>query len=470
MRVSAIILAFALTGTALAASPQGSPGPHRIQTVNGVRDVIQCGAGRDIVVADQKDVVAADCELLTRRIAVDIGTSSSGQHRTVVEPSAVGDGSTVVAVFQSGRIVDGGSAAIGWATSTDGGVTFRHGLLPDSGAPRVSDPVVARDRAHGMWIAAVLAVLPAETQLQIYRSPDGLNWSSPVVAATATLPPETPIGFDKEWVACDNRLASPRQGTCYLAYSDLNASTLGLRTSQDGGATWGAATELGPQGDDAPIGAAPAIATDGAVVVVYATGTLDAIEAATSHDGGATFGPPARIASIASHPAPLRAPALPSVAETSTGISVVWPDCAAHPDCTSNDIVASESSDGATWSAQHAIASGGDYLTPTIGAVGDAAAVVAYVRQPGPCCRLGIRLFRSANGGATWSPPARLDAQPMDSAWFARSLNGSDTTGFLGDYMAVAFVGSRPVPVYAAALPPRGETLRQDLYATTRLP
>ena len=472
MRAVVLVVALVLTGSGLAAVPRGTPGPDRIDAVNGSRDVIRCGAGRDIVVADQRDMVNRDCEVLTRRIALDSASTAGSQHRTIVEPSAAGDGDgqTVVAVFQSARIVDGGAAAIGWATSLDGGSTWQRGLLPDSGATRVSDPVVARDRVHGLWIASVLALFPAETRLLTYASTDGLTWNAPVVAATATPPSREPIAFDKEWVACDNGSTSPQQGACYLTYTDVNTGNLGVRTSRDGGATWGAPTTIATAATVAPVGAIPTPTADGTVVVVYLAEGIGEIDAATSVDGGATFALPVRIAGIVLHATPLRVPPLPSVALTTQGVSVVWPDCSAHVGCTSNDIVVSTSSNGAAWSAPRAIASGGDYVTPTIGASGDAAAVLAYVRQPGACCKLGVRLLRSSDGGTTWGLPARLDAQPMDSAWLARSLDGGETVGFLGDYTAVAFAGSRPVPVFAAAQPPRVGLLRQDLYATTRLP
>lgn len=474
MRVAVLVVALVLAGSALAAVPagtiHGTGGPDRIDAVNGNRDVIRCGAGRDIVVADLKDAVNTDCEVLTRRIALDSATTLGSQHRTIVEPSAVGDGQTVVAVFQSARIVDGGAGAIGWVTSSDGGSTWRRGLLPDSGAARVSDPAVARDRAHGLWIASVLAIVPGETRLLTYSSPDGFTWNAPVVAAAAAPLAREPIAFDKEWIACDNGPTSPRLGACYLAYTDVNGGNLGVRTSLDGGTTWSAAATIATPGSSAPVGAIPTPTADGTVAVVYLAENIGTIDAATSVDGGVTFGAPVQVAVVALHTTPLRVPPLPSVALTTQGINVVWPDCSAHPGCTSNDIVLSTSSDGAVWRTPRVIAAGGDYVTPTIGAAGDSAAVLAYVRQPGVCCKLGVRLFRSSDGGTTWGPPARLDAQPMDSAWFARSLVGFDTVGFLGDYTAVAFTDNRPIPVFAATHAPIAGSLRQDLYATTRLP
>jgi hypothetical protein len=47
-----------------------------------------------------------------------------------VEPDSYSFGSTIVTVFQSGRFLDGGAANIGFATSRNGGRTWRSGVLP----------------------------------------------------------------------------------------------------------------------------------------------------------------------------------------------------------------------------------------------------------------------------------------------------------------------------------------------------
>jgi hypothetical protein len=468
VRTLLLALVLATAGTALAAAPRGTGAPDRIDTVNGQRDMVRCGAGRDIVVADLKDVVARDCETVTRRIALDTTTEVAAQHRAIVEPSAAAEGGRVVTVFQSGRYPDGGAAAIGWATTADGGTNWRHGVLVGGGANRVSDPVVVRDTVHGTWLAAVLLVMPAQTQILVFRSPDGLTWSQPVAAVTE--PPRLPttIGLDKEWLACDGRTGSAHLGTCYLAYTDVAQGHLAAQASSDGGATWSAPVSIGTPSGDGPVAATPAVLPNGTLVVVYASPDLSELDAVSSTDGGATFSAPVGIAAISSQSPLLRAPPLPSVAETTNGIAVVWPDCSAHAGCAANDILLAQSSDGTTWSAPRTIAAGGDYLTPTIGASGDAVAILAYVRLDPICCRIGIRLFRSADGGATWSTPRRLDATPMHIPWLARSISDG-SGGFLGDYEAVAFVGSRPMPVFASALAPAFPGLRQDLYATTRL-
>ena len=143
--------------------------------------------------ADPLDRVAADCELVSRRISSDPYGNPESQHETEVEPDSLTVGSTTVAAFQVGRRFDGGAANIGFARSVDGGRTWRSGFLPSlanaSSPPGpnvlVSDTVVAHDGVHGTWLIAVLAIDGDITRLTVSRSADGLSWSAPVVAAEA---------------------------------------------------------------------------------------------------------------------------------------------------------------------------------------------------------------------------------------------------------------------------------------------
>src|SRR5258708_4090490 len=93
------------------------------------------------------------------QISSDPFTVGPGQHATEVEPHVFAFGATEVAAFQTGRIVGGGGTAIGWATSTDSGNTWTHGFLPgltsgNGGGPysAASDPAVAFDATHGVWM------------------------------------------------------------------------------------------------------------------------------------------------------------------------------------------------------------------------------------------------------------------------------------------------------------------------------
>src|SRR6266496_2167296 len=97
------------------------------------------------------------------QISSDPFSVGPGQHATEVEPHMIASGNTLVSAFQTGRIKPGGATDIGWATSTDGGTTWNHGFLPglttgEGSGPfdAASDPVVAYDAKHGMWLIASL--------------------------------------------------------------------------------------------------------------------------------------------------------------------------------------------------------------------------------------------------------------------------------------------------------------------------
>src|SRR5579884_2123582 len=96
------------------------------------------------------------------KISSDPYTNPTSQHKTEVEPDTFAFGSTIVSAFQAGRFPDafGGSSNIAWATSTDRGDTWKQGFLPSSTVfstpagsyARASDPSVAYDAKHNVWL------------------------------------------------------------------------------------------------------------------------------------------------------------------------------------------------------------------------------------------------------------------------------------------------------------------------------
>src|SRR5258708_39438227 len=56
--------------------------------------------------------------------------SNTTYHHTEVEPDTFSSGSTIVATFQVGRVFDGGSCDICFATSTHKGSPWTNGLPP----------------------------------------------------------------------------------------------------------------------------------------------------------------------------------------------------------------------------------------------------------------------------------------------------------------------------------------------------
>jgi RTX calcium-binding nonapeptide repeat (4 copies) len=460
----------------------GGPGNDSIAANgDGARDTISCGPGTDIVNADAGDSVARDCEVTSRQLSTDTITGGGAQHATEVEPDSFAFGQTVVAVFQVGRIESGGATAIGVTTSVDGGSHWRSGLLPGVTSfspqpgtdPRASDPTVAFDAAHGVWLASSLGLGSGTFQVLVSRSVDGISWSQPVTveeAASGTL--------DKEWVACDNWPASPNRGHCYLSYLDVGSGIIVTQTSTDGGSAWSAPAPTSiqpPQGVEAN-GAQPLPRPDGSLVVVYeVTGAhgpslSDEVLAARSVDGGASFEPSVQVSSLSWSPtAGLRAPPLPSADVASDGrLFVAWEDCRLEPSCARNRILLSTSPDGETWTAPSPVGPptpSASQFVPGL-AVDPATSgpaqrlAVAYYSVPDSFSSVDVWLTTSGDAGATWTRPQRLDAQSMRIDWLP--LAGGR---FLGDYISTSFVDGRALPVYSLAVAPVSGVLRDAIMA-----
>jgi hypothetical protein len=124
-----------------------------------------------VAVAALLGAAPAHANVPLTRVSSDPFTNPTSQHATEVEPDTFAFGSTVVGTFQVGRFFSGGATDIGFVRSGDGGVTwgppgFLPGLTFSSGADgspfeRVSDPSVAYDAAHGVWLISSIPLLPA---------------------------------------------------------------------------------------------------------------------------------------------------------------------------------------------------------------------------------------------------------------------------------------------------------------------
>jgi len=463
---------------------------------DGARDRVACGAGRDIVTAETIDAPDATCEVVSVQLSHDLTVDTDAQHATAVEPASASSRRTVVTAYQVGRFAGGGAAAMGFATSRDAGATWRSGLLPGvtdespspGASPRAADPSVAYDSTHRWWLVASLAADPERgTSLLVSRSRDGLAWSRPVVVAGSS-----EGDFDKEWIACDGSRTSPLRGRCYLSYLNLEAQRLETRYSTNGGQTWSppAITAASDTGSIVN-GAQPVPRPDGTVVVVFSAfdGLLDpdhnAILAARSTDGGRTFGPVTRIAALYEEDVRgMRAPPMPSTAVDRSGtITVAWSDCRFRPECAAPDVVLATSRDGRTWTGPRRVPAvpasedGPDVFLPAIAVdptspAGRTRLAVVYHTLPQPsgcvledCQGVDAWVQRSDDGGRTWRRPQRLSARSMPLFWMA----DGDVGAMLGDYVAVSWAGGRPVPVFALASPPVRGTLRQAIFATSRL-
>lgn len=403
------------------------------------------------------------------QISSDPFTVGPGQHATEVEPHIVSNGTTMVAAFQVGRIPKnagpgGGATDIGWATSTDGGVTWTHGSLPGLTKGEgtglydaASDPAVAYDAKHNVWMIASLPLLSAgqTPAVVVNRSSDGLTWGNSISVDTAS------VSSDKNWIACDSWLSSPFYGNCYMEWDDpFNSDEILMSTSSDGGLTWGVASPT--LNSAAGIGGQPLVQPNGNVVVPIET---DVMSAFMSSNGGATWTAPVPISAIQFHAdaGGIRSGPLPSAAVDGSGtVWTVWEDCRFRANCSTNDLVYSTSADGLNWSAVTRIpiddtSTAVDHFIPGIGidpATSGASAHVAlhyYYYPQTSCdassCQLFVGYISSANGGSTWNAPTTLTTAPMLLSWLPTSQNGL----MVGDYIATAFVGGVPHGVFAVA-------------------
>jgi hypothetical protein len=446
----------------------GGPGDDRIAVqYDGARDSVRCGPDVDLVNADLLDAVAADCELVARRLSRDPYQDPDSQHETEVEPDSLTVGRTTVAAFQVGRQFSGAAANIGFAVTSDDGQTWRSGLLPGltlASSPagpneRASDPVVAFDATNQVWLIATLALAGRTTRLTVSRSTDGATWKTPVVAAEATA---GGISFDKEWIACDNGSASAYKGRCYLAYTDtVRDESLGVIYSTDGGLTWSSPTLVPATG---VVGAFPVVRPNGDLVIPFLWEGRR-IGSSFSMDGGTSFGAPVIVADVSARRARgLRFFQLPSADSDPTGrVWVTWHDCRYSNGCETNSaLVASSADAGRTWSTPTPVTSGRNAMLPAIGIhpVTGRVAVAYHVVRPGG--GIDVELLEVGPDRRRLTPPRRLSAQTMRPEWLPDTTSGR----MLADYISVHYSGERPLVVWVLASEPVGPSFRQAVYAT----
>ncbi|MGB2875972.1 MAG: sialidase family protein [Gaiellaceae bacterium] len=416
----------------------------------------------------------APAKIQLHQISRDPYVNADSQHATEVEPDTASSGSTVVAVFQVGRISDGGAANIGFAVTRNRGRTWKHGFMPGLTAnskaagtwPRVSDPTVAYDPVHGAWLSVSIGFGGDTSAFLVNRSADGLHWGAPV---TTNL--RSGFQLDKEWVACDDWPSSPYRGHCYLSYDDLETAQIATQVSTDGGVTWSAPVSAAGfpgrasiQGTEAP-GVQPVVRPDGTVVVPYFDET--ALTEIRSADGGATWLPATTIAPAKYHPpSGLRAAPLPSAAVDGAGtVYVAWADCSLRLSCSANDLVVARSADGLTWATPVKVPTRApDAEIPGLAAdrgTPGRLALAYYTVRSGS--RLNVAFLASKNGGLGWTNPRRLNSVTFPLAWIASTSLGS----MVGDYISTSFAGGRAVPVFALALRPGSNGLRESMYSTS---
>ena len=423
------------------------------------------------------------------QLSHDLYTNADSQHSTELEPDSYSYGSTIVTAFQAGRFADGGSSNTGWATSTDGGQTWKSGFLPGTtqfaGGPytRVSDPAVAYDSKHHTWMISSLAevgsgpTLATHTVIVSLSTDGGLTWSKPykVVDGGSTY-------YDKDWITCDTSSTSPYSGNCYVEWdNDDKGGLILMSTSKDGGLTWNkpqttADSVLG-------LGGQPLVQPDGTVIVPIAGYGTMSLRSFISKDGGQTWSKTALVANINGN-------VLPSAQIDGAGkVYLVWIDCQFEKNCNAtgggedavlqpgeareDDLVMSTTLDGLHWTQPQLIpvdppGSGIDHLIPGIGvdrstSGATARLALAFYYHPANCdstCPYSVGFVSSADGGAHWTPKITL-AGPMDISWLPVGRNK------VGDYISTSFCGDLAFPVFSTAFAPDHGQMNEAIYTVS---
>jgi hypothetical protein len=407
-------------------------------------------------------------------IATDPFTNSTSQHATIVEPDTYSFGSTIVAAAQWGRFTDGGASDIGVSVSTNNFGSATAQALPGTTVystpagpyARISDPSVAYDARHNVWMVSGLA-LDANLNgaaVTLSRSTNGgATWNNAINVAVAT----GTQNFDKNWTVCDNTPTSRFYGSCYTVWDDFgHGNLLKIAYSRDGGLTW----TLSKTPRVGVIGGQPVTLPDGSVVVPLDNASETQLGYTISKNGGAKFGQAFVITNITAFndPGNIRSGPLPSAEISGDGkIYVVWEDCRFRSGCTTNDLVYTTSTNGTTWTAVQRIPTdpGGvsgtqDTFIPGV-AVDKATSganihvAVAYYYYPNvgctfATCQLDVGYVSSPDGGATWTPQTQLRG-PMTMSWLPDTTQGR----MVGDYMSTSY-GSDGLahPVFAEAYVP----------------
>src|SRR5260221_5089297 len=428
--------------------------------------------------------ISAFASVTLLRLSTDTFTNPDSQHATEVEPDTFAFGNTIVSAFQVGRFFNGGASDIGFATSSNGGKSFKDGFLPgttvNSSPPgpylRASDASVAFDAKHNVWIISYLGIKSPSgpIDVDVSRSTDGgFTWSPPVVVNAS--------GHfnDKNWTVCDDTASSPFYGNCYTEFdNNSHLDTIQMSTSTDGGATWGAAQTT--QNQTHGIGGQPLVQPNGTVIVpiVGFAGNKFLILAFVATDGGGSWGKTNRVRQVA-----VRAPAggsragvpLPSGEMNASGkVYVVWSDCRFESGCTASDLVFSTSTDGLDWSPitripLDPIGSGVDHFIPGLAvdnstSDGSAHLVVTFYFYPSAnctaaTCQLETGVSTSADGGATWSSNTQV-AGPMSLNWLPNTTQGR----MVADYISTSFVGGPAFPAFAVATAPTGSVFNEAIF------
>jgi len=403
-----------------------------------------------IQAADAQDPVRISHDLLAADTQAQPGTQA--EPYVHANPS---NSQNLLAGWQENRFRNGGARTLGFAVSTDGGLTWVDGLVPrlttvDGGVwQKASDPWVAFGPNNRAYFSSLLFnESTPDNAIGVSVSTDGgLNWGLPVQVFRSS------FDFnDKEAVVVDTSPTSPFFGTVYVAW-DINvggsvnttSQTLVVARSTDGGNTYNAPVIV--REGSANVGVIPRVGPDGTLYLAWIGGgdSRPKLFFSKSTDGGLSWGKKRKLGKL--RPVGVRnlrtGAGLPSFdVDPRTGdlyIAFAEQGSAGQDQAT---LITSRDG-GSTWSDHMQVSDGpADAASFTVSvAVNDASEIaISYYSLRNDPQRLFlvdeyVRISR--DDGRTFEPSLRLTPTSFDVRFAAQAGNAF----FLGDYAGLTAAG-----------------------------
>ncbi len=360
--------------------------------------------------------------------------------------------------------------------SDDGGTSWtNHGLLDqqaswkNAGVISDGDPVITFGpkpdgkggftytngaRAYYASLATIHSLKGFEYVVVSYSDDDGVTWSAPVVATTRTNAAQF---NDKNWVTVDRTTASPYFGRVYVSWTAFRSATaMGygneptmVATSTNGGASFGAPTQLSPAGNNGTgngrQGTSGTVGPDGTAYIAFEQGSSQVV--AVSRNGGVSWTRPMTIGAVADLQDPIpganfRTDSFPVIAADpragSTTVYAAWTTLTAWGGRT---VVTKSTDRGQTWASTTTVSSSaqGYAFFPGLDVASTGRVDLGWQGLKAT----STTTFETGNawinayyaslpvGSSTWTAPVKVSSQSSDPA--ATAQNNLQRQ-FWGDY------------------------------------
>ncbi|MCU0223412.1 MAG: glycoside hydrolase [Acidobacteria bacterium] len=340
-----------------------------------------------------------------------------------------------------------GSWTAAFYTTTDGGQTWIDGISPYRKHANQGDPTAAFC-GDGTVVFGYLDYVGAyqPVRLVVAKSTDGgLSWPQSGVVAESQ---GTPF-IDKPYIACAPNGTGAYANRVYMSWTNFGATTSPIRVaySTDRGVTWTGAKNV--SGSGGVQGSVPVAGRGGVVYVFW--GGPSGIEFAKSTSGGASWSGWQTVSSVTGigDDTWFRRNSFPTAAidtsRTATDgfVYVAWAD-SRNGDA---DILLSRSTDGGTtWSPplrvnDDPVGNGRDQFFPWMAVDGEGKVHLMWHdrREDAADDLFHVFVATSRDGGVTFDRNVKV----TDVA------SRSSLTNFLGDYSAIAAGGGKIVPLWS---------------------